>query len=76
MKEMYWHKCPHCQKDKYCTETSMRDHIEDCNQRPSLQQERPCPKCASKLAKVLPASWICLNQDCDYQLGVLTGGKQ
>lgn len=75
MKDMYWHKCPHCSIDKYCSEAAMRDHIEDCPQRPSLKKNRPCPKCGGMLEKILPASWICLNENCDYQLGVL-GGKQ
>lgn len=75
-KQLEWRTCLHCRKDKYCTDLAMQEHVEDCDKRPAKLQVKVCPKCESVLEKILPASWICLNESCDYQLGVLTGGKE
>ncbi len=71
-----WRKCPHCGSDKYCSEGVMRDHIEDCPRRPSrVARMHLCPKCGSVLSKVSGEGWLCVNEQCDYQIGVIQGGK-
>lgn len=76
---MGWRKCAHCGKDRYCTEQAMFEHQEDCPQRPSKRSStRLCPKCGSMLTRFAnPAGelWLCINADCDYELGVVTGRK-
>jgi hypothetical protein len=70
-----WRVCSYCKKQKYCSATLMRDHEEDCDQRPSLRAKLSlCPKCGSALAKT-KVLYVCLNVDCDYELGVVLGGK-
>lgn len=74
--ETFWRECRHCNKKKYCTEQTMRDHEEDCDQRPSRKSNmKLCPQCGSVLQKVLPGSWICVSESCDFQVDVLFGGK-
>jgi hypothetical protein len=79
---MEWRRCSHCKHEKFCMPSVMRDHEEDCLQRPSrVAKMKICPRCASQLQKLSPRaagfgdSWICPNSNCDYAVGVITGGK-
>ena len=71
-KLLEWHTCPHCKKEKYCPPDSMRDHVEDCSQRPTKRLD--CPQCGAGLMPVHGGA-ICSSPSCDYQLHMLPGGK-
>lgn len=75
-KELEWRKCKHCDKARYCSAELMRDHEEDCPKRPSSFKLKICPKCETILTKLTDSSWICLREGCDFELGVLNGGKK
>ena len=77
MSDVLWRKCQHCGKERYCSAALLRDHEEDCDQRPSLRQRKAptCPKCGSRLGPVKPNAWICLSEPCDFEIGVIQGGK-
>ena len=72
-----WRTCRHCNVQKFCSEKTMIEHEEDCPQRPSQKKKiHICPKChEGVLSKVLPGSWICSNESCDFQLDEMEGGK-
>ena len=70
-KEMLWRDCRHCKKSKYCTAEAARDHEEECGYIMLRAGIRRCPKCSTYLTKVLPGSWICTNESCDYQIGIV-----
>lgn len=79
-----WRECPYCHHRKYCSAEASRDHIEDCDQRPKRTAlPKVCPKCDWVLSKVQltdpiqggVASYVCGNNDCDYELTVVIGGK-
>jgi len=62
--------------DAYCSPASMLEHEEGCDKRPTqIAKLRLCPSCGSVLEKVLPATWICVNRECDFTMDVLPGGK-
>lgn len=76
MDEMIWRKCPHCGKDRYCTDNAMVQHVEDCPERPTLKAKRKlCPKCASIMQHAGNGVWACAMSDCDFTLEVVPGGK-
>lgn len=76
MSDILWRKCQHCGKEKYCTASLMRDHEEDCDQRPSRKAKRPtCPVCSNVLQKVSTNAWICPSDNCTFTVGILPGGK-
>lgn len=73
---MEWRKCKHCEKDRYCTEQAMFEHQEDCPMRPSQRSKmKICPKCGSVLVRYAGEHWVCANVACDYELGMINGGK-
>jgi hypothetical protein len=70
-----WRVCSYCKKQKYCSAALMRDHEEDCDERPSRRAKTSlCPKCQSMVTKT-KLMYLCSNISCDYQLLMVPGGK-
>lgn len=74
-KYLEWRNCRYCDKSRYCSAELMRDHEEDCPKRPSVFKLKLCPKCQAVLSKMGEDRWLCLTEGCDFEIGIITGGK-
>jgi hypothetical protein len=70
-KDLSWQTCRHCKKESYKSAEMHRNHEEDCGYIMLRAGIRKCPKCEEKLTKLMHGSWICTNESCDYQIGIV-----